>query len=134
MVNASARGADDFIIATGIQHSVRDFIEMSAKRLGFTIIWEGKGIDEVGVVGEILTSEASEKCPALRLGMIIIRIDPRYFRPTEVQTLLGDPTKAYEKLGWSPTISLSDTVDEMIDSDLLEARRMVTLNKAGLNK
>ena len=66
--------------------------------------------------------------------MIIIRIDPRYFRPTEVQTLLGDPTKAYEKLGWSPTISLSDTVDEMIDSDLLEARRMVTLNKAGLNK
>ena len=113
------REPDDFIIATGIQHSVRDFIEMSAKRLGFTIIWEGKGIDEVGVVGEILTSETSEKCPALRLGMIIIRIDP-HFRPTEVQTLLGDPTKAYEKLGWSPTISLSDTVDEMIDSDLLE--------------
>jgi GDPmannose 4,6-dehydratase len=125
---------EDFVIATGVQYSVRQFIEMSAERLGFTIAWQGQGVDEVGVVDQISHSSAADKCPALRPGMVIIRIDPRYFRPTEVETLLGDPTKAREKLGWSPVITLPEMVAEMVDSDLLDARRAVTLKQAGLQK
>lgn len=125
---------EDFVIATGVQYSVRQFIEMSAERLGFTIAWQGQGVDEVGVVDQISHSSAADKCPALRPGMVIIRIDPRYFRPTEVETLLGDPTKAREKLGWSPVITLPEMVAEMVDSDLLDARRAVTLKEAGLQK
>ncbi len=125
---------EDFVIATGVQYSVRQFIEMSAERLGFTIAWQGQGVGEVGVVDQISHSSAADKCPALRPGMVIIRIDPRYFRPTEVETLLGDPTKAREKLGWSPVITLPEMVAEMVDSDLLDARRAVTLKEAGLQK
>ncbi len=125
---------EDFVIATGVQYSVRQFIEMSAERLGFTIAWQGQGVDEVGVVDQISHSSAADKCPALRPGMVIIRIDPLYFRPTEVETLLGDPTKAREKLGWSPVITLPEMVAEMVDSDLLDARRPVTLKEAGLQK
>jgi GDPmannose 4,6-dehydratase len=125
---------EDFVIATGVQYSVRQFIEMSAERLGFTIAWQGQGVDEIGVVDQILHFSAADKCPALRPGMVIIRIDPRYFRPTEVETLLGDPTKAREKLGWSPVITLPEMVAEMVDSDLLDARRAVTLKEAGLQK
>ena len=125
---------EDFVIATGVQYSVRQFIEMSAERLGFSIAWQGQGVDEVGVVDQISHSSAVDKCPALRPGMFIIRIDPRYFRPTEVETLLGDPSKAREKLGWSPVITLPEMVAEMVDSDLLDARRAVTLKEAGLQK
>ncbi len=125
---------EDFVIATGVQYSVRQFIEMSAERLGFTIAWQGQGVDEVGVVDQISHPSAVDKCPALQPGMVIIRIDPRYFRPTEVETLLGDPTKAREKLGWSPVITLPEMVAEMVDSDLLDARRAVTLKEAGLQK
>lgn len=125
---------EDFVIATGAQYSVRQFIEMSAERLGFTIAWKGEGVDEVGMVDQISHPAGAEKCPALRPGMVIIRIDPRYFRPTEVETLLGDPTKAREKLGWSPVITLPEMVAEMVDSDLLDARRAVTLKEAGLQK
>lgn len=125
---------EDFVIATGAQYSVRQFIEMSAERLGFTIAWKGEGVDEVGMVDQISHPAGAEKCPALRPGMVIIRIDPRYFRPTEVETLLGDPTKAREKLGWSPLITLPEMVAEMVDSDLLDARRAVTLKEAGLQK
>ena len=125
---------EDFVIATGVQYSVRQFIEMSAERLGFTIAWQGQGVDEVGKVDQISHSSAADKCPALRPGMVIIRIDPRYFRPTEVEALLGDPTKAREKLGWSPVITLPEMVAEMVDSDLLDARRAVTLKEAGLQK
>lgn len=126
--------AEDFVIATGVQYSVRQFIEMSAKQLGFTISWQGKGVDEVGVVDQISPSAVAERCPALRPGMVIMRIDPRYFRPTEVETLLGDATKAREKLGWSPEITLPEMVTEMVESDLLDARRAVMLKKAGLQK
>lgn len=126
--------AEDFVIATGVQYSVRQFIEMSAKQLGFTISWQGKGVDEVGVVDQISPGAVAERCPALRPGMVILRIDPRYFRPTEVETLLGDATKAREKLGWSPEITLPEMVTEMVESDLLDARRAVMLKKAGLQK
>jgi GDPmannose 4,6-dehydratase len=125
---------EDFVIATGIQYSVRQFIEMSADQLGFTIEWRGQGVGEVGVVDQILHPSAVDTCPALRPGMVIIRIDPRYFRPTEVETLLGDPTKAREKLGWSPEITLPEMVAEMVESDLLDARRAVMLKNAGLQK
>lgn len=125
---------EDFVIATGVQYSVRQFIEMSAKQLGFTISWQGKGVDEVGVVDQISPALAAERCPALQPGMVIMRIDPRYFRPTEVETLLGDATKAREKLGWSPEITLPEMVTEMVESDLLDARRAVMLKKAGLQK
>jgi GDPmannose 4,6-dehydratase len=123
---------EDFVIATGVQYSVRQFIEMAAKQLGFSIAWQGQGVDEVGVVDQISPDAVAERCPELRPGMVIMRIDPRYFRPTEVETLLGDATKAREKLGWSPEITLPEMVTEMVESDLLDARRAVMLKKAGL--
>ncbi len=123
---------DDFVIATGIQYSVRQFIEMAAQQLGFTVAWQGQGLDEVGVVEQITCDNFAERCPAIRTGMIFMRIDPHYFRPTEVETLLGDPTKAREKLGWSPEITLKEMVAEMVESDLLNARRSVMLKTAGL--
>ena len=95
---------EDFVIATGRQESVRRFVELTAKRLGFGINWQGSGLQEVGIRDD--TEE------------IVVRIDPRYFRPTEVETLLGDPTKAKEKLGWSPRITLEAMVSEMVDHDL----------------
>lgn len=125
---------EDFVIATGVQYSVRQFIEMSAKKLGFSVVWSGQGVEEVGLVDQIAPEVESDRCPALKSGMVIIRIDPRYFRPTEVETLLGDATKAGDKLGWSPEITLIDMVAEMVESDLLDARRSVMLKKAGLEK
>lgn len=106
---------DDFVIATGIQHSVRQFIEMAARQLGMEIKWSGKGVDEVG----------SWK------GKPIVRIDPRYFRPTEVETLLGNPAKAKEKLGWRPEITLEEMVAEMVASDLASAQQHALLRDHG---
>lgn len=123
---------EDFVIATGVQYSVRQFIEMAAKQLGFTIVWQGQGVDELGIVDQITSEVVTERCPALRPGMVFLRIDPRYFRPTEVETLLGDSSKAREKLGWSPGITLSEMVAEMVESDLLDARRAVMLRTAGM--
>ena len=125
---------EDFVIATGVQYSVRQFITMSAEQLGFTILWQGEGVDEIGVVDQISPTSRAERCPALQSGMVIVRIDPRYFRPTEVETLLGDATKAREKLGWTPEIKLTEMISEMIESDLLDARRAVMLKEAGLEK
>jgi GDPmannose 4,6-dehydratase len=125
---------DDFVIATGVQYSVRQFIEMAARRVGFTIAWQGEGVDEVGVVDSIDPGQAAERCPALRPGRVIVRIDPRYFRPTEVETLLGDPAKARDKLGWLPEITLAEMVDEMVEHDLLEARKAALLQRSGLVK
>lgn len=118
---------EDFVIATGVQYSVRQFIEMSAEKIGFRIRWQGEGVDELGIVDEIFAPSTSERCPALRPGMTLLRIDPRYFRPTEVETLLGDPTKAKARLGWAPEISLQEMIDEMIESDLLAARHAVLI-------
>ncbi len=118
---------EDFVIATGVQHSVRDFIRMSAAELGITLRFEGAGLDEKAVVEKI----AGDKAPALKPGNVIVAVDPRYFRPAEVETLLGDPTKAKEKLGWVPEITLAEMVREMVAYDLEQARSHALLNKHG---
>jgi GDPmannose 4,6-dehydratase len=123
---------EDYVIATGEQHSVRDFVELAAKGLGFDIEWKGSGIDEVGVIQQqsAVSDQRSVK-PALKDGDIIVRVDPRYFRPTEVEDLLGDPTKVREKLGWSPQISFSSLVKEMVKEDLELARRDTLIKEKG---
>ncbi|RTY33740.1 GDP-mannose 4,6-dehydratase [Chlorobium phaeovibrioides] len=140
----------DYVIATGVQYSVREFIEKSAKKLGITIRWEGKGINEVGMVdtaSPILNSEQSTKnsepssppLPSelrtknseLQSEQTIVRIDPRYFRPAEVETLLGDPGKAKADLGWIPQITLDEMIDEMVAHDLDQAKRHALLNRNG---
>jgi GDPmannose 4,6-dehydratase len=117
---------EDFVIATGVQYSVRDMVATAAEELGIRLRWEGEGVAEVGVVeavsGEIRGPESEGGGHHLE-GQTIVRVDPRYFRPTEVETLLGDPTKAKEKLGWVPRTSFRDLVKEMVCSDLEEARR-----------
>lgn len=118
---------EDFVIATGNQFSVREFIVRSARRLGITLQFEGKGVSEIGVVISVDGFDA----PAVKSGDVIVRVDQRYFRPAEVETLLGDPTKAKEKLGWTPQITFDQMVDEMIDSDLSGAKRAALLNKHG---
>jgi len=118
---------DDFVIATGVQYSVRQFIEWSAKELGITIAFEGKGLDEKGVVTAIEGSHA----PALKVGDVVVQIDPRYFRPAEVETLLGDPTKAKEKLGWTPEITVQEMCAEMVEEDLKVAKRHALLKEHG---
>jgi GDPmannose 4,6-dehydratase len=107
--------AEDFVIATGKQYSVRQFINWTAEALEMNIRWEGNGVDEVGYAGE----------------NAIVRIDPRYFRPTEVETLLGDPTKAKEQLGWVPEITVQQMCAEMVRADLTEARRNTLLKASG---
>jgi GDPmannose 4,6-dehydratase len=121
---------EDFVIATGVQYSVRQFIEMAAARVGFTVRWQGQGVDEVGIVERITSADAARRCPSLRAGMVFLRIDPRYFRPTEVETLLGDPSKAKTKLGWSPEITLEQMVHEMVESDLIEAQRAMLIRNS----
>lgn len=120
---------EDFVIATGVQYSVRKFIEMSSLQLGITIEWQGEGVDEKGIVAAI----HGDKAPALKQGQTIVAIDPKYFRPTEVETLLGDPTKAKQKLGWEPRITLQDMVVEMVEHDLTTARRHALLKQHGYN-
>ena len=120
---------DDFVIATGVQYSVRQFIEWSAAELGVTLKFEGKVVDETATVNAIV----GDKAPALKVGDVIVRIDPRYFRPTEVETLLGDPTKAKEKLGWAPEITVQEMCAEMVASDLDEAKRHALLRRHGFN-
>lgn len=118
---------EDFVIATGVQYSVRQFIEMAAAQLGLTLEWRGKGIEEAGRVSAI----HGDKAPALKVGDTVVRIDPRYFRPAEVETLLGDPTKAKQKLGWVPRITLSEMIDEMVAHDLDRARQQALLKSSG---
>lgn len=118
---------EDFVIATGSQYTVRQFIEWSAAELGVTLRFQGDGINEVGLVANIQGDKAS----ALKLGQIIVKIDPRYFRPTEVETLLGDPSKAKQKLGWVPKITAQEMCKEMISHDLKEAKRQALLKRHG---
>lgn len=119
--------AEDFVIATGVQYSVRQFIERSAKELGITLRFEGQGVDEVAIVDKI----EGDKAPALKVGQSIVKIDPRYFRLTEVETLLGNPSKAKAKLGWTPEISVQQMCQEMVESDLQEAKRNALLKANG---
>jgi GDPmannose 4,6-dehydratase len=107
--------AEDFVIATGKQYTVRQFIEWTAAELGMPITWQGQGVDEVGYWGE----------------HAIVKIDPRYFRPTEVETLLGDPTKAKQKLGWVPEITAQEMCKEMVANDLAKAKQHALLKANG---
>ena len=121
---------DDFVIATGKQYSVRQFVEVSAARIGVTLRWEGQGVDEVGIVESVDPAHAATRCPAIKQGATIVRVDPRYFRPTEVETLLGNPAKAKAKLGWEPEITFEEMVDEMMEADLLAARKALLIKNA----
>lgn len=118
---------EDFVIATGVQHSVRDFIRWSAAELGLTLSFQGEGVDEVATVVAV----EGDRAPALRPGQVVMRIDPRYFRPAEVETLLGDPTKAREQLGWQPEITAREMCAEMVAEDLRTARRHALLKAHG---
>jgi GDPmannose 4,6-dehydratase len=118
---------EDFVIATGVQYSVRQFIQWSAAELGITLRFEGQGVDEVAVVEKI----QSDMAPMLKKGDIIVKVDPRYFRPTEVETLLGDPSKAKNKLGWVPEITVQQMCAEMVAADLVEAKRHALLKQHG---
>ena len=127
--------AEDFVIATGVQYSVRQFVEFSAKELGVTLAFEGEGEAEVAKVVKVEPvvnakgeSEMLAKC---KVGDVIVKVDPRYYRPTEVETLLGDPTKAKQKLGWTPKISLGELVKEMVLSDYSAAKRDSLVKLAG---
>lgn len=111
--------ADDFVIATGVQHTVRQFVEFTAAELGIKLEWQGKGLEEKGIVIAL----TGDNAPSINIGDVIVQVDPRYFRPAEVETLLGDPTKAKEKLGWTPKITLHDIVSEMVAHDLDKAKR-----------
>jgi GDPmannose 4,6-dehydratase len=115
---------EDFVIATGTQYSVRQFIEFSAEELGLKLEWQGKGTEEKGIVAAI----EGDKVPALKVGDVIIRVDPGYFRPAEVETLLGDAGLAREKLGWTPKIGIREIVREMMTYDYAQARRQAILN------
>ncbi len=108
---------EDFVIATGVQHSVREFVEIAAAELGMAVAWQGEGVEEVGIEQQS--------------GKVIVRIDPRYFRPTEVETLLGDPSKAKEKLGWEPKITFAQLVQEMVIEDLKIAERDQIVRQKG---
>jgi GDPmannose 4,6-dehydratase len=118
---------EDFVIATGIQYTVREFIEWSAKELGFKLQFEGRGADEKAIVAEISGGNA----PALKVGDVVIQIDCRYFRPTEVETLLGDSSKAKKMLGWVPEITAQEICQEMVAFDLSEAKRISLLKAHG---
>ena len=119
--------ADDFVIATGVQYSVREFIKWSATELGVTLRFEGSGINEVGIIESIVGHDA----PSSSVGDVIVRIDPRYFRPAEVETLLGDPTKAKSLLGWTPKITAQEMCAEMVAEDLITAKRYALLKEHG---
>ncbi|WP_293394370.1 GDP-mannose 4,6-dehydratase [Nevskia sp.] len=122
--------AEDFVIATGVQYSVRQFIEFSAKELGITLEFAGQDAAEIGTVSkvEMVNGEYKARC---KPGDVIVKVDPRYYRPTEVETLLGDPTKAKEKLGWTPKTSLPELVREMVESDYNTARKDSLVKQAG---
>ncbi len=121
--------ADDFVIATGNQFSVRQFINWSAEELGITLKFEGQGVNETATVVAI----HGDMAPALKVGAIIVKIDPKYFRLTEVETLLGDAYKAKTKLGWIPEITVKQMCSEMVSNDLIEAKKQAILKKHGFN-
>ncbi|MBR9888988.1 MAG: GDP-mannose 4,6-dehydratase [Oceanospirillales bacterium] len=118
---------EDFVIATGKQISVRDFVRMSAAEVGITLEFKGEGVDEYAVVAGI----EGDNAPALSVGDVVVRVDPKYFRPAEVETLLGDPSKAKEKLGWTPEITVEEMCAEMVQNDLNNAKQHALLKKHG---
>ena len=121
--------AEDFVIATGRQYSVRDFITWTAAELGLTLDFTGEGVNEIATVASV----KGDKAPAIRPGDVVLRIDPRYFRPAEVETLLGDPSKAKAQLGWEPEITAQEMCAEMVAEDLHTARRHALLKDHGMD-
>jgi GDPmannose 4,6-dehydratase len=117
---------EDFVIATGVQYSVREFVQRAAAELGVTVRFEGEGEQEIGIVAAV-----SGKKAKVKVGDVIVKVDPRYYRPTEVETLLGDPSKAKNKLGWVPTTSFEQLVKEMIEADYESARKDSLVKMAG---
>jgi GDPmannose 4,6-dehydratase len=117
---------EDFVIATGVQHSVRQFVQFAASELGITVAFEGKGQGEVGRVVDVTGDRAK-----VRPGDVIVRVDARYFRPTEVEALVGDAGKAHRMLGWKPKITLAELVREMVQADYLSAKRDALVKSAG---
>jgi GDPmannose 4,6-dehydratase len=128
---------DDYVVATGEQHSVREFCERAFENVGIELEWRGKGVSEQGIIAgqkhSPLLESYTKTCgiPRLQPGKAIIHVDPRYFRPTEVETLLGDPRKAMERLGWRPEISFSELVHEMIAHDINDASREAICKRNG---
>jgi GDPmannose 4,6-dehydratase len=123
---------DDFVIASGAQHSVREFVERASAELGIHLRWEGEGVDEIGIVDSIrYKGTEAQRHKVLKEGQVIIRVDPRYFRPTEVESLLGDASKAKRELGWEPKISFGELVREMVLADLEVAKRDTLVEKHG---
>mgnify|MGYP003669601502 FL=1 len=120
---------EDFVIATGKQISVRDFVKMSAKEAGITVSFSGQGLNEIATVSAVSGNDA----PGVKAGDVIVKVDPRYFRPAEVETLLGDPTKAKEKLGWVPEITVEEMCAEMVKHDLDKAKQHALLKKHGFD-
>jgi GDPmannose 4,6-dehydratase len=118
--------AEDFVIATGVQYSVREFVDLAAKELGVTLSFEGEGENEIARITAVNNAEA--KC---KVGDTVVRVDPRYFRPTEVETLLGDPSKAKQKLGWVPEITAEEMCAEMVSYDLAQAKQNALLKQHG---
>jgi GDPmannose 4,6-dehydratase len=121
--------AEDFVIATGKQISVREFVRLSAKELGITLRFEGEGVEETAIVEAI----EGDNAHALKVGDVIVRVDPKYFRPAEVETLLGDPTNAKNKLGWVPEITVEEMCAEMVQNDLQNAKQHALLKKHGFD-
>jgi GDPmannose 4,6-dehydratase len=116
---------EDYVIASGQQSSVRDFVNMAAQLLGITLCWHGKACDEIAVVDNPGPHEG------VLAGQVIVRVDPRYFRPTEVETLLGDASKARNQLGWTPRTQLPELVQEMVEADLAAARKYALVTSNG---
>ncbi|MFT6904703.1 MAG: GDPmannose 4,6-dehydratase [Oleiphilaceae bacterium] len=121
--------ADDFVIATGKQISVREFVKLSAIEVGIELEFTGEGLDEIATVKSII----GDKAPALKVGDVIVKVDPSYFRPAEVETLLGDPSKAKAKLGWTPEITVEEMCAEMVANDLQKAKQHAVLKKHGFD-
>ncbi len=122
--------AEDFVIATGVQHSVRQFVELSARELGISLVFSGEGEAEIGTVDQVsaVNGEQRAKC---KPGDVIVKVDPRYFRPTEVESLQGDAGKARQKLGWAPKTAVPELVREMVETDYISARRDSLVKMAG---
>jgi GDPmannose 4,6-dehydratase len=137
---------DDYVIATGEQHSVREFVEAAFAEVGITIGWDGTGVDEIGVVQAVDSTLLAQACNgygpvgrsrsggdgAVKPGQVLVRIDKRYFRPTEVLSLLGDASKARAAFGWEPTTLFAELVHEMVWADLVEAQKFDCIRESGL--
>jgi GDPmannose 4,6-dehydratase len=130
---------EDFVIATGVTTKVRDFINMAFDHVGFKLRWEGEGVEEIGILDSIdqkvyeSVSGIQFRSPDLKVGDILVKVDPRYFRPTEVDLLIGDPTKSNTKLGWKPEYDLPALVEDMMNSDMKLFQKDIELVKAGHN-